>query len=225
MRLFTSLAALAALSATLPACSQSDTAQSDTAKSDAAQSDAAQVTPRSITRVEGEIVSVGETDLTVRGADGKETTIPLPQDGRIFVSRVIPASTIKPGDFVATTNLNLSDNSGRAVELRVYPARSGTASQAASYPMAQPNTTMTNAPVAEVSDNSDGRTLTVRYPGGERTIILPSDVHVLGQTSLDKAALQPGWKVNAILRPGPDGALVTIQLLTGENGAAPPQMG
>lgn len=207
MRIITSLAALAVLSAPLPL---------------AAQPASAQVMPRSISRVVGEIVSLTASELTVRGADGKTSTIPLPEPGRIYVSRVIPASAIRPGDFVATTNLNLDDKSGRAVELRVYPGNSGTAAQAASYPMSQPNTTMTNAPVATITDNPDGRTLTVRYPGGERKIVLPARVRVIGQTAIDASALRPGWQVSAIMRPGADGKPVPVQLLTGENGAAPP---
>lgn len=208
MRTFMSLAALAALSATFPAGAQ--------------PAPAGQTATRSISRVSGEIVAMTATELTVRGADGKTTAIPFPATAPLYVARPIPASAIKPGDFVATTNLNLDDKSGRAVELRVYPANSGTAAQAASYPMGQPNTTMTNAPVATVTDNPDGRTLTVRYPGGERKIVLPASVRVIGHTAIDRASLRPGWRISAILRPGPDGKLVPIQLLTGENGAAPP---
>jgi hypothetical protein len=172
--------------------------------------------------VRGELVSFSATDVVVRAADGKITTFLLTPNSLFFVSAPMLASAIKPGDFIATTNINIDERSGRATELRVYPASAARGGQASSYPMGRPNTTMTNAPVAEVTDNAEGRVIKVKFPGGERQILLPSTVKVIGQTAIDSSAFKPGWQVAVIARPDAKGALAVTNLQTGENGAAPP---
>ncbi len=218
MRIIHVLAGSAALAFALPAAAQTPQAGAQTppAAGQARPGRAAQYT-----RVSGEVIAITDKEMTVRAADGKTTTFSV---GRVMIPRVIPSSTIKAGDFVATTNITVDENSGRATELRVLPPPdAGRAGQGESYPMGgQAGRSMTNAPVAKVVDTPEGRVLTTRIPGGERRIILPDTVKVIGYTVVDKAAIKPGWHVQAILNPGPDGKLVPVQILTGENGAAPP---
>ena len=212
MRIIHALAVPAAFAFALPALAQ-------TAPATPAPAAPARV---QYTRVQGELVSLSAKDVVVRAADGKTTSFVLTPTSQFFVSAQMPASAIKPGDFVATTNVNIDDHSGRATELRVYPASAAVGGQASSYPMAAPNTTMTNAAVAEVTDNADGRVIKVKYPGGERQILLPSTVKVIGQTALDRSAFKPGWHVVVIARPDASGALAVTNLQTGANGAPPP---
>ena len=147
MRIIRALAVLAAFAFALPA-----TAQTPPATPPARA-------PSQYVRVQGELVSLSATDVVVRTADGKTSSFVLTPNSLFFVSAPMPASAIKPGDFIATTNINIDDHSGRATELRVYPASAARGGQASSYPMGQPNTTMTNAPVAEVTDNAEGRVI------------------------------------------------------------------
>lgn len=172
------------------------------------------------TRVNGEVVSINEKETTLRAADGKVTTF---QTGRVMIPHEVPASTIKTGDFVATTNITIDEKSGRATELRVFPPDSGRPDQGESYPMGAPNSTriMTNAPVARVVQTPEGRVLTTRIPGGERTIILPDTVKVTGYKVVDVKTIKPGWHLQALLSPGPDGKLQPVQILMNENGAPP----
>ena len=62
----------------------------------------------------------------------------------------------------------------------------------------------------------------MKFPGGERQILLPSTVRVIGQRAIDKAAFKPGWHVSVIAHPDAR----TFQVLPwrpgGENGAVPP---
>jgi len=209
MRIIHALTPLAALAFTLPAAAQTPPATPAP-------------TQAPITRVVGEIVSITDASMTIRTADGKTAAYALAPNWMLFTARAIPASAIKPGDFVATTNTNVGDASGRAVELRVYPPAMAAGGRASSYPMAEPNTMMTNAPVSEVTDNADGRVLTVTFPGGQRKILLPPTVHAVAQTPLDKSALKPGWHVSVVARPNAQGVLSVSNVQTGENGAAPP---
>lgn len=167
----------------------------------------------------GEATAVSATSVTVRAADGASTTIALAPDWMLVIGRVIQASDIKVGDFVATANTITADNAGRSVELRVFPA--GVRLGEGSRPMADGNN-MTNGTVGEVVDTTDGRVMVVRYPGGERHITLPRDVSVVGQRVGEQSDLQQGWNVRVLARADANGVLTSSYIYTGENGAPAP---
>lgn len=137
------------------------------------------------TRFGGILTAVKGEVLTIKGADGADMSLTIAKDAWIVKGRPIKASEIKPGDFVATANVNNPDGTGTSTELRVFPP--GLKIGEGSYPMDAPNTTMTNATVSGVVDQSDGRKLTVTYaassekgtPAGTRTITLPANVQVI----------------------------------------------
>jgi len=145
-------------------------------------------------------VAKGNT-LTIKGADGTDISLTVAKDAWIVKGRPIKASDIKPGDFVATANVNNADGTGTSTELRVFPP--GLRIGEGSYPMDAPNTTMTNAQVSGVVDVSDGRKLTVTYgastekgtPAGSRTITLPANVQVMQWYRVTLADLKIGERL------------------------------
>jgi hypothetical protein len=171
-----SLVALGAMFATA--------ASVDAAPAAPAAAPAAAVTPAPA-RFNGILASISGDKLTITGADGKASSIIVAKDAWIVKGRPIKASDIKPGDFVATANVNNPDGTGTSVELRVFPP--GLHIGEGSYPMDEPNTTMTNATVSGVVDVSDGRELTVTYgasadkgsAAGTRKIKLPANIQVV----------------------------------------------
>jgi hypothetical protein len=179
----------------------------------------AAATLATIKRVEGEVIAVSAASLSIREADGRIVQVVIEPNANIITSRTIAANDIHPGDFVAAANANIDDRSGRSASLNVFPP--GVRRGEGSYAMQQPNMTMTNATVVEVVDITDGRDLLVRYPGGERHIIIPADARVARQTSVDIAQIGPGAHVRAFARPDADGALST-GYITVEPTDAPP---
>jgi len=159
--------------------------------------------PSSWTRISGTVTAVNATQLTVRAADGTSSTVGFAPGWNLVVGHPISASDIHAGDFVATANANVGDNSGRSVELRVFPP--GIHLGEGSRPMADGNT-MTNGTVGEVTNVGDGRQMVVRFPGGERTITLPSSITVVGQRVADHSELVVGWNVFVLANPGENGA-------------------
>jgi hypothetical protein len=136
-------------------------------------------------RVGGIVTAVAGNQITITGANGASSSFTVAPDAWIVKGRPIQASEIHAGDFVATANVNNSDGTGTSTELRVFPP--GLRLGEGSYPMQEPNTTMTNATVAQVTDVGAGRRLTVTYgassangtPAGTRTITLPASVQVV----------------------------------------------
>jgi hypothetical protein len=111
--------------------------------------------------------------------------------------------SIKPGSFVATANTNIDADTGKSIELRVFEP--GNKGGEGSRPMAQANTTMTNATVQTVTKGAQGRELVVAYPGGTRHIIVPPDVQVIGSFPIDRDSIKPGDAISAFGVKGDDG--------------------
>lgn len=136
-------------------------------------------------RFGGIVTAITGSQITATGADGAALHIGVAPDAWIIKGRPIQASEIHAGDFVATANVNNADGSGTSTELRVFPP--GLRIGEGSYPMDAPNTTMTNATVAQVTNVSGARQLTVSYgasaannaPAGTRTITLPDSIQVV----------------------------------------------
>ncbi len=170
-------AAPAAPPATAPAAPTAP-AQAPTAAP--APSPAAQVA-----RIGGIVTAIAGNQIAITGADGAASSFAVAPDAWIVKGRPIDASQIHAGDFVATANVNNPDGTGTSTELRVFPP--GLRLGEGSYPMQAPNTTMTNATVAQVTNVGGGRRLTVTYgasaangtPAGTRTITLPASVQVV----------------------------------------------
>ena len=200
------LTALATALCAASACTQTQATQSAaTVQTAPVQSTAAQPTtpPSSWIRLPGTVTAVSTTQLTVRAGDGTSTTVGFAPGWNLVVGHPISASDIHVGDFVATANANVDDNSGRSVELRVFPP--GIHLGEGSRPMADGNT-MTNGTVGEVTNVGDGRQMVVRFPGGQRTITLPSNITVIGQRIADHSELAVGRNVFVLANPSENGA-------------------
>jgi hypothetical protein len=159
--------------------------------------------PPAFTRYAGTVTAVAADHLTLKAKDGRTVEAPLSPTWTAVATRPVDIEAIKPGSFVATANTNIDANTGKSIELRIFEP--GNKGGEGSRPMAQPNTTMTNATVQTVTKGSQGRELVVAYPGGTRHIIVPPDVQVIGAFPIDRDSVKPGDEVTAIAVKGEDG--------------------
>lgn len=188
-------------------------------------------------RVTGEIVAVNGSALTIRPNEGDVKRLQLAQDVRISSRAKADWSQIKPHDFVATTAVPQADGTLRAKEVRIF-AESMRGLGEGHRPMSTPGDTMTNATVSRVSG---GRTdtmtnatvasagtaggehrMTLTYPGGEKTVVVPAGVPVMRQEPGDRSLLVPGAHVIVTTRTAADGGLVAQGITVGKNGFVPP---
>jgi hypothetical protein len=156
-------------------------------------------------RLAGTVTAITADSLTVKAKDGVETKLGLAKGWTLVATKEVPQDAIKPGGFVATANLNQADGVGRSIEIRLFEP--GAKLGEGSRPMAQANTTMTNANVTKVEKTAAGLEIDVAYPGGSRHIIVPPDVKVIASIPTDTAALKAGAEVNAVATRDPDGSL------------------
>jgi hypothetical protein len=144
--------------------------------------------------------------------------------GDIRIVGIVPIalSDIKVGSFIGTTTVPGPDGGARAVEVHVFPENMrGTGEGSRPYDL-RPNSSMTNATVAESVAGKDGNTLLVRYKDGEKKVEVPSDTPVVTYVSADKSDLKVGAKLIAFIRPLSDGSFETNRVSVGRDGLTPP---
>jgi hypothetical protein len=182
---------------------------------------AAQDTPS--VRVRGEIATVEGQRLTVRTREGATERVELAPDAKVLA--VIPAElgAIAPGTFVGTAAALRPDGRLTALEVVVFPeAMRGTAEGHYGWDLT-PESTMTNATVYTAEAATDGRMLTLRYPEGEKTVVVPPQAPIVSFEPGDTSLLRPGSHVfipEAARRP--DGTLSTNVVAIGKDGLVPP---
>jgi hypothetical protein len=134
----------------------------------------------------------------------------------------IPLSEIKVGSFVGATTVRGPNGSQNAVEVHVLPEEMrGTGEGSRPYDL-RPNSTMTNATVAETVAGNDGYTLMVRYKGGEKKVVVATDTPVVTFVPAEKSDLKAGAKIIAFAKKLPDGPFEANRVSVGRDGLTPP---
>ena len=177
--------------------------------------------PNPVQRLRGSVESFDGQVLVVKERSGEVIRLALADNFSISEVLPITLAAIQPGSFIGTAALPQPDGSLRALEVLVFPeAARGTGEGHGPWDLL-PGSTMTNATVADLVTASQGRTLTLRYKGGEKTLQVPDDVPVVTLKPGDRALLVPGARllVTAQLRGDQPTA---IRAAVGRNGFAPP---
>jgi hypothetical protein len=172
-------------------------------------------------RVRATIDSVTPTTITVTPRNGSPTTIALPPDVHISGITIAKIDDIKPGSYIGTAAAPQPDGTQKALEVHVFPPSMVGAGEGFRPWDSTPNSTMTNGTVGDLV-GSKGRTLTVKYKGGEKTVIVPDDVPIVSIEPGTRALLTPGAHVIVFASKGTDGSLTAISVNVGENGLTPP---
>jgi hypothetical protein len=178
--------------------------------------------PPTPTRVRGTIEAVDGDVLAVKSRGGDDVRLHMTGDVNIVGITRISLSDIKVGSFIGTTTVPGPDGSQNAVEVHVFPeVMRGTGEGSRPYDL-RPNSTMTNATVADSVVSNDGHTLLVKYRGGEKKVVVSPETPVVTYVPADKSDLKPGAKVIAFMKKLPDGSLETNRVSVGRDGLTPP---
>lgn len=172
--------------------------------------------------VRGTIADFTGDVLVVDTREGETADIAL-SDGWM-VSSVASAeiSDIKPGDYVGIASVPMEAGGDGALEVLIFPAAmKGTGEGSFGWDL-QPNSTMTNATVADAVTEVDGATVTVSYHGQDKKIAIPEGTPVVTFASATEDDLKPGATVFVIAQEAGDGSLSTQQVVVGTNGVVPP---
>jgi len=178
--------------------------------------------PPAPSRVRGTIEGIVGDELAVRSRGGEEVKLHMSGDMRVVGITRIPLSDIKVGSFIGTTTVPGPGGTQNAVEVHVFPEdMRGTGEGSRPYDL-RPNSTMTNATVAESVAGNDGHTLRVTYKNGEKKVVVSTNTPVVTYVPADKSDLKAGAKVIAALKRLPDGSFETDRVSVGRDGLTPP---
>lgn len=181
---------------------------------------AAQSTPATL-RLRGTLEKVEAGSVTVKERRGEVLTLVLPEN--VSLSEVVPIrmEDIKPGSYIGVGAMPLPDGTQEALEVHVFPEASrGTGEGHRPWDM-QPNSTMTNATVAELGAAPQGRRMLLKYKDGEKVVIVPQKTPVVTYKPGDKSLIVPGAKVIVFVAQR-DGKPTAVRMLIGRNGFTPP---
>jgi len=194
---------------------------------------------QSMQMLRGEVAALDGTTLRVRSASGQETAVSVPEGTRVSVRAPATIDAIKPGVFIGTTAKPGFAGTLVASEVHILPeARRGAGE--GHRPMANlPGSTMTNATVADVSSSGSrgtmtnatvdkvgqagkGRTLKLKYKGGEQTVFVPQEAPVVTVEAGSRASLAQGEHVIVYARRNAAGELAAQRISVGKNRSVPP---
>src|SRR5664279_3274244 len=178
--------------------------------------------PPSPSRVRGTIEAVDGDLLAVKSRSGEDFRLRMAGDMRVVGLSRISLDDIKVGSFIGATTVPGPDGGNNAVEIHVFPEdMRGTGEGSRPFDL-RPNSTMTNATVAESVAGNDGHTLLVKYKDGEKKVLVTPDTAVVTYVPAEKSELKAGAKIIAFFKKLPDGSFEANRISVGLNGLTPP---
>lgn len=172
-------------------------------------------------RVRGTIAAVDGPVLTVRSREGETFSIRLADDLRVSTLRRLSLADITKDSFVGVGGMPQPDGTIKALQVVVFPeAMRGTGE--GHRPWELPESTMTNATVADSVQSVSGRTLTLKYKTGQQTITVPPETPIVTPVPAERSDLVVGETVSMGVQQQPDGSLRSGRITVSKPGAAPP---
>jgi hypothetical protein len=172
-------------------------------------------------RIRGKVVSLDGRTLVVATREGPNVTITVAENLAVAEVKPLTLEAIQPNSYVGIASIK-AGGQDVALEVLVFPEAMRGAGEG-SYPWdLQPESTMTNAAVANVAGAAHGRTLSLTYKDGRRDIMVPPDAPIVTFAPADRLLLVPGAPVFLSAAVAADGSMTAGRITTGRNGVAPP---
>lgn len=172
-------------------------------------------------RLRGTLQSVAQGGITLKTRSGEVIALALPASLVVMEVYPIELADIKTGSFVGVGGLPQADGSQRAIAVTVFPESArGTGEGYRPFDL-MPQSTMTNATVADVAATPAGRTLQLKYKDGQQTIVVPTGTPIVTFKPADRSLLVAGASVS-LTAQAVDGKPTALRINAGRNGFALP---
>ena len=135
-------------------------------------------------RLTGTITGVDGPSLIVKAADS-EVKVNLAEKLLVIAQEKGSPADIKVGNYVGIGGMPQADGTVRAIQITIMTEGQRGSNEGHGPWSRQPDSTMTNATVAEQVTGVDGPVLTVKYKDGEKKVTVPADVSV--------TSARPAW--------------------------------
>jgi hypothetical protein len=181
----------------------------------------AQQTPT--VRIRGTIEVVDGPMLTIKTREGDEVKVKMTDNIAVIAIAKTSLSDIKEGTYIGVSGMPQPDGSQKALAVHIFPeAMRGAAEGFRPWDL-RPNSTMTNATVAETVAGVDGQTIQVKYKDGEKKVVVPPETPIVAFLTGDKSEIKAGAKIIIFgATKKDDGSLETNRIGIGRDGITPP---
>ena len=175
-------------------------------------------------RVRGTIEAVDGAVLTVKSRD-HQVTYKIKVADNATVRGIIRASLadVKDNSFIGVSGMPQADGRQKALEIHIFPeAMRGIGEGHQPWDLV-PNSTMTNATVAQMVKGVQGEEITLKYKQGEKKIVVTPETVIVTFVPGDKSELVRGVKIFiAAAQRKEDGTLEAASISAGRDGLPPP---
>jgi hypothetical protein len=174
-------------------------------------------------RIRGTIDGVDGKTMSIKTREGNDVKVNMTDDISVIGIAKTSLSEIKPGSYIGVSALPQPDGSQKAFAIHIFPEAMRGAAEGHRPWDQRPNSTMTNATVAQTVTAVDGQVIDVKYKDGEKKVVVPPDAAIVAFVAGEKSEIKPGAKViifGAVKKD--DGSLETNRIGVGRDGIAPP---
>lgn len=169
------------------------------------------------TRVRGTITAVDGNVLSVKSRSGEDLQVHLTPDASVTTAKATTLDALK-GKYVGATAVS-KDGKMVALEVHAIPPQA----KPGQFPWdLVPNSSMINANLEGLAQASGGNEITLNYPGGSQTVLVPPGTPIVAFDPGSRADLKPGETIWSNARREADGRIVAERLNVSKDGVKPP---
>lgn len=174
-------------------------------------------------RIRGTIESVDGPMLMIKSREGTDMKVRMTDNVAVFGVAKTELSEIKPGSYIGVSAMPEPDGTQKALAVHIFPESQRGAAEGFRPWDLRPNSTMTNATVAETVKGTDGQNILVRYKDGEKKVVVPPGTPIVTFVAGDKSEVKPGAKIIIFgATRKDDGTLEANRVNVGRDGITPP---
>jgi hypothetical protein len=174
-------------------------------------------------RIRGTLEAVDGPMLSIKSREGADMKVKMTDNVAVFAVVKTELSEIKDGSYIGVTGMPEPDGTQKAVAVHIFPENQRGAAEGFRPWDQRPNSTMTNATVAQTVKGTDGQNITVKYKDGEKKVVVPPGTPVVTFVAGDKSEVKAGAKIiifGAVKKD--DGTLEANRVNIGRDGITPP---
>jgi len=174
-------------------------------------------------RIRGTIEIVDGPVLTIKTREGEDVKVRMTDNAAVFGVVKTELSEIKEGSYIGVSGMPQPDGTQKALAVHIFPETQRGAAEGFRPWDLRPNSTMTNATVAETVKGTDGQNIVVKYKDGEKKVVVPPDTPIVTFVAGDKSDVKAGSKIiifGAVKKE--DGMLEANRVNVGRDGITPP---
>jgi hypothetical protein len=177
----------------------------------------------STVRIRGTIEAVDGPTLSIKTREGTDVKVRMTDNVAVFGVAKTSLSEIKEGSYIGVSAMPEPDGTQKALAVHIFPENQRGAAEGFRPWDLRPNSTMTNATVAETVKGTDGQNILVKYKDGEKKVVVPPDTPIVTFVAGDKSEVKPGVKIIIFgAAKKDDGTLEAARVNVGRDGITPP---